>query len=61
MTTTEQLRAIGSALAILEALIGKFGRLDASVIEMVLAASPDQLQAWIPRVATAETLEGVFG
>ena len=28
---------------------------------MVLAASPNQLQAWIPRVATAGTLEGVFG
>lgn len=61
MPTTEQLRAIGTALAILEALIGKFGRLDARVMEMVLAASSDQLQDWIPRVSTAATLEDVFG
>jgi hypothetical protein len=69
MTTAEMLRTEGRAEgrtegraeALVQMLTIKFGPLPDSVTQKVHAAPGDQVQAWMARAVTAETLDQVFG
>lgn len=68
MTTAERLRAEGrvegrvegEARALLTLLAAKFGTLPAAVVDRVRSADTDELDAWMPRVLTATTLNDIF-
>lgn len=68
MTIAEQLHARGleqglqqGRRQVLEKLLGwKFNPLPPAVLERVQAADADQLDRWLERVLTADSLEGVF-
>jgi hypothetical protein len=64
LTTADMLRAEGRAETLMEtlakALTVKFGPLADSVTTTLRGATSDQLQAWIIRAMTAETLDQVF-
>jgi predicted transposase YdaD len=51
---------LGQAKALIQMLSFKFGPLADGVIRTVRGATSDQLQAWIARAMTAETLDQVF-
>lgn len=50
----------GRALALLELLGLRFGRLSAATTSRVARATIEQLDAWTERVLTAKTLDEVF-
>jgi predicted transposase/invertase (TIGR01784 family) len=60
MTTAEMLRAEGEARALVRVLTVKFGPLPQSAIDTVNTASAAELEAWMVRVLTAETLDDVL-
>jgi hypothetical protein len=60
MTTADMLRAEGEARALVKMLTVKFGPLPENVAKMVQAASADEIDAWMTRSVTAETLDEVF-
>jgi len=51
----------GLQQTLLRLLGHRFGRLDRKVVARVRAARPEQLQLWLERILTAETVEAVLG
>ncbi|MEU8899839.1 DUF4351 domain-containing protein [Nocardia sp. NPDC048505] len=68
MTTAEQLRAEGRAQGRAEGTAGvlikqltlKFGPLSEPVVSAIENASPEQLDRWVARVLTADSLHQVL-
>lgn len=60
VTTAEMLRAEGRAEALVQLLSLKFGPLPPAALEVVHAASSDQLAIWTGRVLSAGTLDEVL-
>ncbi|WP_280458129.1 DUF4351 domain-containing protein [Nocardia carnea] len=64
VTTAERLRAEGraeeAARMLLKLLAAKFGTPPAETVHRVRSADTDELEAWMPRVLTATTLNEIF-
>lgn len=50
----------GLQQTLLRLLGHRFGRMDQKVVARVRAARPEQLQLWLDRILTADSLEAVF-